>query len=222
MELSYWKSRWQKDNTGWHMDIVYPQLPKVWPKLSLKSDARVLVPLCGKSLDMNWLTEQGHYVIGVEASPKALREFMDQYSHDFSKDSSHGFTIYRLESIELWEGNFLKLPKEKIPALDVVYDKASIVALPPEMRESYAQKILSLCGKETQILLQTFDYEQDEMTGPPFSVDEKEIRTYFGHHFELELLHEQSKFDELSKFQQRGLSSYLNEKVYRLTPTHGD
>lgn len=221
MELSYWKSRWQKDNTGWHMDIVYPQLPKVWPKLSLKPDARVLVPLCGKSLDINWLTEQGHYVIGAEASPKALREFMDQYPHDFSKDSSHGFTIYRSESIELWEGDFLKLPKEKIPALDVVYDKASIVALPPEMREFYAQKILSLCGKETQILLQTFDYEQDEMTGPPFSVDEKEIRTYFGHRFELELLHKQSKFDELSKFQQRGLSSYLNEKVYRLTPIMG-
>lgn len=136
MELSYWKSRWQKNNTGWHMDVVYPQLPKVWPQLSVKSDARVLVPLCGKSLDINWLAEQGYYVIGVEISPKALQEFMDQYPHQFSKDSSHEFTIYRSDSIELWEGDFLKLPTSKIPALDVIYDKASLVALPKRSESS--------------------------------------------------------------------------------------
>lgn len=218
MELSYWQSRWQKDNTGWHMDVVYPQLPKLWPGLSLKNKARVFVPLCGKSLDIKWLAEQGNHVIGMDVSRKALHELMDIFPQSFSEDSSHGFTIYRSESVELWEGDFLKLPAEKIPDPDVIYDKASIIALPPEMRKRYAQKLLEFCGKQTRILLQTFVYNQSEMSGPPFSVDEKEIEQLFGHRFKSILLHEESKLEELSKFERRGLSSYLIEKVYLLKP----
>lgn len=204
------------------MDIVYPPLPKIWSQVSLASNARILVPLCGKSLDMKWLADQGHYVIGVEVSQKALQEFMDNYPDDFTEESSHGFTIYRSPSIELWEGDFLKLPLKEIPALDLVYDKASIVALPPAMRKKYAQKLLQLCEKDTQILLQTFEYNQDEMNGPPFSVDEKEINHHFGERFELRLLHEQSKLEELSKFQRRGLTSYLKERVFHLKPLNKD
>lgn len=218
MEISYWQSRWRKNNIGWHMDIVYPQLRNIWPQLSLASDTRILVPLCGKSLDMKWLADQGHDVIGVEVSQKALQEFMNNYPEEFTEKTSHGFTIYCSPSIELWEGDFLKLPSKEIPALDVIYDKASIVALPPGMRKEYAKKVLELCGENTQILLQTFEYNQDEMNGPPFSVDEKEIKHHFGDRFELTLLREQSKFEELSKFQFRGLTSYLKERVFHLKP----
>ncbi len=218
MEISYWQSRWQKNKTGWHMDVVYPQLPKLWPVLSLKKGTRVFVPLCGKSLDMKWLAEQGYYVIGVDVSGKALHEFMNIVPQSFSEYSSHGFSIYRSASIELWEGDFLKLPAAKIPELDAIYDKASIVALPADMRKIYAHKLLELCSDQTQILLQTFVYDQDEMNGPPFSVDEKEIRGLLGHQFDLQLLHEQSKLEELGKFQRRGLSSYLTEQVYHLSP----
>lgn len=222
MELSYWQSRWQKNNTGWHMDTVYPLLPKVWPKLSIKPGARVLVPLCGKSLDMQWFAEQGYSVIGIDVSEKGLHEFMDELRESFTEDSSHGFTIYRSSSIELWQGDFLELPTSEIPAPDVIYDKASIVALPRDKRAEYAQKVLKLCGAETQILLQTFEYNQEEMTGPPFSVDEGELHQLWGQVFKIKLLFEQSKLNELNKFQRRGLSSYLTEKIYHLTPFNQD
>lgn len=199
------------------MEQVYPPLPDLWARLSIKSDARVLVPLCGKSLDLRWLTDRGHHVTGVEVSEKALRKVMQNHPQSFSKDSSHGFTIYRSESLELWQGDFLKLPVQKIQHPDVIYDKASIVALPPKMRQSYAWKVLQLCDNQTEIIVQTFEYNQDEMSGPPFSVDKEELNRHFGHRFELTLMHEQSKLEELSKFQQRGLSSYLSEKVYHLT-----
>ena len=220
MEISYWKSRWGKNNIGWHMDIVYPPLAKLWNQLSIKSDARVLVPLCGKSLDLQWLAEQGHHVTGVEVSRKALQQVMQQYPEEFTRDASHGFTIYRSNLLELWEGDFLKLPAHEISAIDIIYDKASIVALPPEMRTEYVSKLVELSNDSTQMLLQTFEYDQAEMTGPPFSVDEQEVKNHFSDRFEIALLHEQSKLDELEKLQQRGLSSYLREKVYHLTPLH--
>ncbi|NGP88661.1 thiopurine S-methyltransferase [Fodinibius halophilus] len=218
MELSYWQSRWKKDNTGWHMETVYPPLPKLWSHLSIDKNSRVLVPLCGKSRDMGWFLEQGHAVTGIETSTKAINELKEKYSGEFTKEQSHGFTIYTTDRLRLWQGDFLKLPSQQIESPAIIYDKAAIVALPPAMRKEYAQKVLELCNPETQILLQTFEYEQGEMNGPPFSVKEKEIRKLFGNSFSLNLLHEQPKFKELKKFQQRGLSSYLTEKIFLLTP----
>ena len=200
------------------MDVVYPPLRKLWPQLSLKSQARVLVPLCGRSMDMKWIAEQGCQVIGVEVSQKALQDFMDRWDEEFTTDSSHGFTIYKSPSIELWQGDFMKIPESKIKPVDAIYDKAAIVALRKDMRSKYAKKLLKLCHANTQILLQTFEYKQDEMNGPPFSVDGEEISRLFGHQFSITSLHEQSLFDELSKFQRRGLSSYLVEKVFHLKP----
>jgi thiopurine S-methyltransferase len=222
MEISYWQSRWNKNKTGWHMDSVYPPLPEIWSRLAIKPHARVLVPFCGKSLDLRWLTEQGHHVTGVDVSQKALHEVMHQNPHTFSQDSSHGFTIYRSDSLELWQGDFIKLPAQGIATPDIIYDKASIIAQPREQRKAYAQKVLELCGKKTRILLQTFEYKQEEMNGPPFSVDENEVRELLGQQFTITLEHEQSKMKELSKFQQRGLSSYLIEKIFYLEPRHQD
>ncbi len=218
MEISYWQSRWRNDKIGWHLDVVYPPLRKFWSQLSLKSQARILVPLCGRSQDMKWLAEQSCRVIGVEVSQKALQDFMELWDEEFTTDSSHGFTIYQSTSIELWQGDFMKIPENKIKPVDAIYDKAAIVALPENMRNEYAKKLLNLCNTHTQILLQTFEYKQDEMNGPPFSVDEKEISRLFGDRFSITLLHEQSLFDELSIFQRRGLSSYLVEKVFHLEP----
>jgi len=218
MEISYWKSRWRKNNTGWHMDQVYPPLPEIWTRTSVTSNACVLVPLCGKSLDLHWLAERVDRVVGVEASQKALQNLMQSHPEPFSEDSSHGFRRYRSQNIELWEGDFLQLPASEIPKPDIIYDKAAMVALPQDMRSRYAQKLLDCCKNDTRVLLQTFEYNQDEMNGPPFSVDEDELRKHFGHQFSLKLMHEQSKLDALSKFQRRGLSSYLNEKIYLLDP----
>ncbi len=200
------------------MQEVYPQLPKLWPQLSITEKDHVLVPLCGKSLDMKWLAEQNYYVIGVEVSKKAIQEFIEGYPKEFSASTTHGFTVYRSDNIELWEGDFLKIPTDIIPIPDVIYDKAALVALPSKLRKLYVDKVLKLSNTETQILLQTFEYKQNEMTGPPFSVDKKELQQLYGERFELNLLHEQSKFQQLSKFQRRGLSSYLIEKVYLLDP----
>ena len=219
MELSYWQSRWQKGNIGWHMDTVYPLLPQICNHLGINSDARVLVPLCGKSLDLLWLADHCDTVTGVDISQKALQHLMQQHHESFVKDTSHGFSIYRSDSLVLWEGDFTKLPPEQIPTQHLIYDKASIIALPAEKREHHAEKVIELSDPNTQIVIQTFEYNQSEMTGPPFSVDTQELKRLFGHRFKLKCLHEQSKLKELQKFMRRGLSSYLTEKVFHLKPS---
>jgi thiopurine S-methyltransferase len=220
MELSYWQSRWQKENTGWHMDTVYPPLPHLWDHLGMTADARVLVPLCGKSLDLLWLADHCDTVTGVEVSPKALQHLMQQHNESFLRENSHGFTVYRSDSLVLWEGDFAKLPADQIPPQDLIYDKASIIALPAKKRQRHAEKIIELSNADTQILVQTFEYDQSEMNGPPFSVDEQELKKLFAHRFNFKCIHEQSKLEELQEFKKRGLSSYLTEKIFHLTPSN--
>lgn len=218
MEISYWKSRWRKDNIGWHMKEIYPPLPTFWPQLNLPAGARVLVPLCGKSHDLDWLVSRGLNVTGVELSLKALQEVMRRSAKPFTRTESHGFPVFKSESMELWQGDFLRLPNAPFHPVDAVYDKASLVALPAAMRKRYAKKLLELQDSHTQILLQSFEYQQEEMNGPPFSVPEREIKKLFGSSFNLNLLLEQSKFEEVKKFHERGLSSFFIEKVYLLSP----
>src|SRR5699024_1992525 len=151
MEISYWESRWQKNKTGWHLDHIYPHLIKFWPVLKLSRKATVLVPLCGNSRDVLWLAEQGFRVIGVDASATGLEQHRQASGKSFTHTTSYGHSIFRSGGITLWEANFLSLPAEALPPVDAVYDKASIVALPPEKRKMHAEKILELSQSGTQI-----------------------------------------------------------------------
>lgn len=220
MEISYWKSRWQKDNTGWHMQQIYPHLVRYWERLNLKEGANILVPLCGKSLDVQWLVNQDYCVIGVDVSEKAILELKDSLGISFKNISKGPFKGYLTESVQLWVGDFLKMQSSYIPAIDAIYDKAALIALPANMRCKYAAVIKRLCEPHTQMMLNCFEYCQQEMTGPPFAVFREEAEKLYGERFAIELMHEESIFDQLQKFHQRGLSSFLNEKVYHLYPSN--
>ncbi|MDZ7691546.1 MAG: thiopurine S-methyltransferase [Balneolaceae bacterium] len=216
MEISYWTSRWRKNKLGWHMQQVYPPLIKYWDAFSLKIGDRVLVPMCGKSRDLVWLADQGVQVIGVEVSEIAARQFFQEQALEYKTQEKGPFTIYESGSIQFWLESIFKLTEVQLPAIDAIYDKAALIALPPDKRPAYARLIRD-CSTEIQtMLINTFEYEQDEMNGPPFAVFEYEIRDYYADWFEIYTLHERSALEELSKFRLRGLQSYLTEKVYVL------
>lgn len=218
MEISYWQARWNKDKTGWHMQQVYPHLRTYWHNLGLKEGTTVLVPLCGKSLDLLWLKQQNHRVVGVELSGKAVEAFFREHQLSFEKSSKASFDIYSSGNLSIWKGDFFKLQPEFLPGIDAIYDKAALIALPKEKRKAYARHVINLSHKSTQVLMNTFEYKQEEMTGPPFSVAYDEVSRLYGKFFNITLLHEASIFQDLPKFHFRGLSSYLIEKLYHLKP----
>jgi len=75
MQPEFWLQRWQQGQIGFHRGEGMPLLERHWPALQVAPGGRVLVPLCGKSLDMHWLAAQGHRVLGVEISPLAVQQF---------------------------------------------------------------------------------------------------------------------------------------------------
>jgi thiopurine S-methyltransferase len=218
MELSYWQSKWKKGKIGFHMEDGYAGLPKHWSALDVENPV-TLVPLCGKSKDLLFLSEHSSKVVGVEASEIAVKDFLTENNLSAKISSYAGFTIYKARNIEMWQGDFFKLPEHKLPAVDVIYDKAALIALPPGMRKAYVSKIFDLISSHTQILLHLFDYRQQEMTGPPFSVPIAEVKEYFGKRFTIDIL-ERNELDlnNYKKFQNRGLNSYFIEILSLLLP----
>lgn len=200
------------------MDQVYPLLLQYWPQLNVPAEASVLVPLCGKSVDMYWLAEQECRVTGIDVAEKAILEFMKEYPGHFTGRRISGFSVFESDNITLWQGDFMKLPPDKIEAPDIIYDKAALIAFPPDSRRIYAEKMLELNRSHTRILLQTFEYTQSEMNGPPFAVFQEEVKELFGDRFRVTTLHNSPRPDLLARFEPRGLESYLREVLYILDP----
>jgi thiopurine S-methyltransferase len=65
-------------------------------------------------------------------------------------------------------------------SVKAVYDRAALIALPPELRRDYALHLKKILRTGTDILLICLEYDQSLMSGPPFRVDGAEIRDLFG------------------------------------------
>jgi len=78
MNPEFWHKRWQEKRTGFHQSEVNPLLIKHFSALRLPIGSRVLVPLCGKSVDMMWLVNEGYNVVGVELVETAVQDFFTE------------------------------------------------------------------------------------------------------------------------------------------------
>ena len=99
MNPEFWRQRWREGRIGFHRTEVMPLLERHWPTLGLAGDSRVLVPLCGKSLDMAWLAAKGHSVLGVDVSELAIEQFLSEHRLEAQVHQSAMGTHYRTDRI---------------------------------------------------------------------------------------------------------------------------
>ena len=221
MDAGFWHQRWQNAEIGFHQPRPLPLLCKHWPTLGVAPGARVFVPLCGKSLDMVWLAEQGHDVLGVELSPLAVAAFFAERGllpETFeSRYGTHSVAHWQGRRIELICGDAFTLDAEALRGCDAFYDRAALIALPPTLRERYVAWLDGALPADSRGLLITLEYDQREMTGPPFSVNEDEVRRGFAPRREVTLLERRDLLDDEPGFAARGLRA-LHTAVYRLNP----
>ncbi len=207
MEREFWIDRWQSDRIGFHRSDTSALLIKHWPRLGLETGTRVLVPLAGKSLDMMWLAERGHRVLAVELSPKAVAQFLAEHELTaLERDSAQG-RRYMTNDIEIICGDVFELDKDSVSECSAVYDRAALIALPVEMRRHYATMLTHILPAQCSMLLITLDYPQAEMSGPPFSVDEQEVRALYGADWQIEKLEVHDILAQQPHFAAKGVSS---------------
>jgi thiopurine S-methyltransferase len=177
VEPSYWRKRWEDRRIGWHEGKPNAFLEKHADRLG--PPGRVLVPLCGKTEDLAFLASRGHGVVGVDLVETALREFFQEHAIEPEASTDDRYTRLRHEGITLLAGDFFALTKADVGDVTAAYDRAAIVALPPEMRVRYVALVRALLPKGARILTVTFDYDQSRLPGPPFAVPEAELRRLY-------------------------------------------
>jgi len=219
MDTDFWLQRWQEGQIGFHRHDVMPLLQKHWPSLQLPEGSRVLVPLCGKSLDMHWLAAQGHRVLGVELSPLAVTQFFEEAGLDPVRTTSRYGEHVSAGPIEIIVGDAFGLDASLLADVAGVYDRAALIALPPAMRLRYRDTVYAALPAGCQGLLITLEYPQDEKAGPPFSVAQTEVDALFTAPWRHRLLERRDILDQEPRFREEGLSA-LETAVYRLTNGH--
>lgn len=215
MELDFWHERWEMGQIGFHQSDFNPYLLKHWPDLDIPSGSEVFVPLAGKSNDMFWLAENGYKVIGVELSSIAVKAFFEENQLDYSIRNESDFDIYTAGNIEIYCGDFFQMKPYVLQNTQAVFDRASLIALPPELRRAYVTHMRAILPNESKILLVAMQYQQEQMDGPPFSVHEDEVFELYDEGFHVMRLECFDVLAENERFKERGLSK-LHECVYRI------
>ena len=210
--MNQWESRWQEGRIGFHLPEVNSYLLRYFDKLLTQDTESVFVPLCGKTLDLPWLARRTKKVVGIELVHKAVQEFFKENKLTHSIQKSGKLNLFSNDNIALFQGDFFDLNKAQTSPFEAIYDRASIVAFDRSERQRYVNHLMSFLKPGGRILLITLEYDQNKMTGPPFSVPTDEIEWLYAPYGILELLETSDIFDE--RFRKNGLDGML-ERVFQ-------
>ena len=201
MNSKFWQQRWQEGRIGFHQSDVNPELIKHFSNLALPAGSQVLVPLCGKSVDMVWLAHAGYDVVGIELVESAVQAFFAEQNimptiTEFIS-AADGSTLKRYQgqlagqTITLWVADIFALSPTAIGDIAAVYDRAALIALPADMRPDYSKQIYKLSNNAPQLLI-TLNYDQSKKDGPPFSISQEQLQQYYDANYEIIELESQS------------------------------
>lgn len=206
---SFWSSSWSQDREaepGFHLARPNPTLLAAeedgfleWPD---PSQRRVLVPLCGKSLDVRYLAERGLAVVGVEGIADAVAELAVESDLALTPVDSPGTLAVQRAAVPaavaggtgvhgevtVCVGDWFEFDAAATGSGQLfthAFDRAALVAIPPHARPAYAAVHARVMAKGGKICLSTV--VRGSKDGPPFSVTPEQVQELFAEHFEIEL-----------------------------------
>jgi thiopurine S-methyltransferase len=184
MEASFWHEKWKRGEINFHQSEANPLLTAHFEKLNLAKGSRVFLPLCGKTRDIAWLLASGYRVAGAELSGQAINELFKELGLAPNISKVGNLTHYSADDIDIWVGDIFDVSAEYLGPINAIYDRAALVALPADMRKQYAAHLMQITGAAPQLLVSCV-YDQSKIDGPPFSVNEDEVRRYYGAAYQL-------------------------------------
>ncbi|MCJ8313146.1 MAG: thiopurine S-methyltransferase [Saccharospirillaceae bacterium] len=187
MKASFWFNKWEKGEIGFHESEANQLLQKYVEKFNLTQADRVFLPLCGKTRDIAWLLAAGYKVVGAELSQLAITDLFKDLVLEPVITQLGELIHFSAKDIDIFVGDIFKLTSEIIGAIDVIYDRAALVALPQNIRGQYTAHLIKITNNATQLLI-TFEYDQTIMNGPPFCIDENEVNNHYTKFYEISSL----------------------------------
>ncbi len=187
MDASFWLQKWEENDIGFHTSEANPTLVKHFKELSLGKESRVFLPLCGKTLDIAWLLSNGYRVAGAELSEMAIEQLFMGLGVKPKISGLGAVSHYSAKNIDIFVGDIFYLSGKVLGSVDAIYDRAALVALPEKMRDRYTAHLTEITDQAQQLLL-SFEYDQNLMEGPPFSVSNEEVNKRYRDSYALTLI----------------------------------
>jgi len=187
MRASFWLQKWKSNEIAFHRHKANPLLVHHFEELHVEPGSRMFLPLCGKTRDIAWLLEKGYRVAGAELSKMAIEQLFAGLEMTPEVSDLGDLNHYSTENIDLFVGDIFHLSPKMLGPVDAIYDRAALVALPVEMRDRYTTHLMEITNKALQLLV-TYEYDQNLMDGPPFSISSKEINQHYGDSYDLTLI----------------------------------
>lgn len=178
MDAEFWHDLWEKQDIGFHQADFNPLMVKHFAALRLDRGAHIFVPLCGKTRDIAWLLSQGYRVTGAELSETAVQDLYAELGVVPEVTQDGPLTRYAADGLVVFVGDVFDVTADRLGAVDAVYDRAALVALPEEMRQRYVAHVIAATETAPQVVI-VFTYDQTAMEGPPFSINAIMIDNYF-------------------------------------------
>nr|XP_005159845.1 thiopurine S-methyltransferase isoform X1 [Danio rerio] len=220
VDLSEWENCWQEGRISFHRSDVHNLLKANVDKLICgRREVRFFFPLCGKAVDMKWLADMGHTVVGVDISEKGIKEFFQEQNLEYNEEAVAdipGAKLFKSTDgkISIYQCDLYKFSSAVAGHFGGIWDRGALVAINPCDRQKYASLLVSLMSSDCRYLLDTLEYNPELYKGPPFFVSEDDIKTVFGGSCNIDLLQSVGGLEEGHKSWR--LDS-LTEKLYLLT-----
>ncbi len=187
MDERFWHQKWEANDIAFHKSEANPLLVKHFEQLFLAKGSRIFLPLCGKTLDIAWLLSEGYRVAGAELSKLAIDQLFEGLGVEPKIAVAAEFAHYSAPNIDIFVGDIFQLSGHQLGQVDAVYDRAALVALPPEMRSQYTAHLMEITNNAPQLLI-CYEYDQGLMAGPPFSITQEEVNQHYGDRYNLVFL----------------------------------
>ncbi|HEY9648626.1 MAG TPA: thiopurine S-methyltransferase [Chroococcidiopsis sp.] len=184
MDERFWHQKWETNDIAFHRSEANPLLVKHFKQISLPQGSRIFLPLCGKTLDISWLLSQGYRVAGAELSQLAIKQLFEGLGLEPKIAMVGAIAHYSAPDIDIFVGDIFQLLGHQLGSVDAIYDRAALVALPPDMRGRYTAHLMAITNRAPQLLI-CYEYDQSLMAGPPFSISREEVNQHYGDRYDL-------------------------------------
>ncbi len=158
-QKEFWEQRYQQAETAWNIGKPHPLLHKLMARLCQivavvpeGNLGRVLVPGAGHAHCAAYWAEQGYDTDAIDIAPSAISLARETYAK---------IPQLRIQLADIFAAPF---PPE---TFDVVYDRAMLCALPPDMRTKYIQAVTGMLKKGGVFAIISFA-DIDREGGPPW------------------------------------------------------
>ncbi|WP_454762838.1 methyltransferase domain-containing protein [Cupriavidus campinensis] len=160
---AFWDERFAQDFTPWDAHGVPAEFEAFAAALAPRP---TLVPGCGNGWEAGWLHARGWPVTAIDFSAKAV---------------ASARRALGAAAVVVREADFFAFTPE--PRCELIYERAFLCALPPALRESYAERVAALLPPGG--LLAGYFYIGETRGGPPFAMPQADLDDLLGADFAL-------------------------------------